>query len=443
VSASSAVEPTGLVDATRRPGVRTTFGVELAKLTDQIIVRVLFAVCLLAPLGFALVMRIQGAVPADTLFGRWAKTSGFATSLTVLGFAGSLGLPFVAGVLSGDVFAGEDRNGTWKTILTRSCSRGEIFVGKVAAAAICAVGAVTLLALGSLVGGIALVGSDPVLGLSGQLVPGSRATWLVLASWAFTLLPTLVFTALGLLLSVVTRSGIVGVLGPAVVGLLVQLLSLAGPGEIVRALLPATPFDAWHGLFTEPMHGEPLLQGAVTSVAYIVLFLAVAWRVFRHRAVAGAETGPERRWRAPIRIAVAAAAIAVLLAVVGGRGPTAVTSHRLDASVSATFERLVSVQYRWRRHQNPPSNVGVRVGTSCHRAGGKRNGPGDDWACAVQILSPSVSNAFVNLDVTVRANGCYSAQAPPAIVGPLLMQDVSGHTFTNPLFAFDGCFGTA
>src|SRR5262249_31160894 len=173
-------------------------------------------------------MRVQNAVPADTLFGRWATTTGFATSLTVLGFAGSLGLPFLAGVLAGDVFSSEDRYGTWKTILTRSRTRDEIFVGKTVAAFASATVAVLVLGVSSLLSGVVLVGSSPLVGLSGQLV--GHAAWLVLASWAYTVLPTLVYVSLALLLSVVSRSGIVGVLGPTVVGLVMQLLALLGPG---------------------------------------------------------------------------------------------------------------------------------------------------------------------------------------------------------------------
>src|SRR6185503_437835 len=84
--------------------------VELAKLGQQLTIRALLAVCLLGPVAFALVMRVQSTVPADTLFGRWARTTGSATSLTVLSFATTFGLPLVAGVLAGDVFSSEDRH---------------------------------------------------------------------------------------------------------------------------------------------------------------------------------------------------------------------------------------------------------------------------------------------------------------------------------------------
>ena len=37
-------------------------------------------------------------------------------------------------MVAGDIFSSEDHFGTWKTILTRSCSRGQLFAGKFLAA---------------------------------------------------------------------------------------------------------------------------------------------------------------------------------------------------------------------------------------------------------------------------------------------------------------------
>src|SRR6202030_114804 len=100
--------------------------------------------------------------------------SGDALSLVVLGFAANWGFPIIAGVLAGDLFASEDRHGTWKTILTRSCTRGEMFAGQLLAAAILAIALTLLLALSSLTAGIVLVGAHSLIDLSGRLVSPGR-----------------------------------------------------------------------------------------------------------------------------------------------------------------------------------------------------------------------------------------------------------------------------
>ena len=106
---------------------------ELQKLLAQLTTRLLALLALLGPFAFAALLKVQSGTPSDALFGAWVHTSGFAVSLVILGFAGSWGFPIIAGVLAGDLFSSEDRYGTWKTILTRSCTREEVFAGKVLA----------------------------------------------------------------------------------------------------------------------------------------------------------------------------------------------------------------------------------------------------------------------------------------------------------------------
>ena len=198
---SSSVSFDTLVEVeVKPPGAAQVVRVELSKLAGKLPTRVVAAVVVLAPFAVAGVLKARDAVPADTLFGRWVHTSGFALPLVVLGFAGSWGFPVLAGLVAGDVFAGEDRHDTWKLLLTRSCSRGEIFVGKTLAAATCAVLMVCALALSSLAAGALVIGTQPLVGLSGTLLPPGHALALVLLSWSIALLPTLGFVSLALLI---------------------------------------------------------------------------------------------------------------------------------------------------------------------------------------------------------------------------------------------------
>jgi ABC-2 type transport system permease protein len=48
----------------------------------------------------------------------------------MLAFAAQWVLPLLAAVVAGDIFANEDQHGTWKTILTRSVSRSQVFWAK-------------------------------------------------------------------------------------------------------------------------------------------------------------------------------------------------------------------------------------------------------------------------------------------------------------------------
>lgn len=268
----------------RAGGVLTVWRIEVAKLVHQVRVLAVVVVCVLGPLLVAAAVRVQSAVPQDTLFGQWLHESGWALPMVVVGFAGQWVLPLLTSIVSGDVFSSEDHFGTWKTVLTRSRSRGELFAGKVLAALTYTVAVLALLAAASVAGGL-LLGAHPVVGLSGQLVGSGHAFDLVVASWAVQVPPILGFAALAVLLSVLSRNSAVGMGGPLLIGLAMQLSSLVNLPETVRTALLSTPFGAWHGLWVQAPFYGPVREGLVVSAVWFVVCLTVAWLVFRRRSV--------------------------------------------------------------------------------------------------------------------------------------------------------------
>ncbi|MFB6945134.1 ABC transporter permease [Streptomyces sp. NPDC060286] len=276
VTHDSPAEAAGAVRTAARPrgGARTVYLWELEKLTAQWRIRAVLVLCLVAPFLFALGLRAQDTLPSDTLFGRWAHDSGFAVPLVVLGFAGQWALPLLVCLVAGDIFSSEDHHGTWKTILTRSRTRGQIFAGKTLAAVTYSAVVVLLLGAGSLAAGVLVIGHQPLVGLSGQEIGAGRAAGIVVESWLYMLLPCLAFTALGVFFSLATRHSAAGIGAPAVLGLLLQLVSLVDGLGPVRRLLPTTAFDAWHGLTTDPAFHRPLVTGAYVSAGCAVVFLA-------------------------------------------------------------------------------------------------------------------------------------------------------------------------
>src|SRR5215204_3909196 len=113
----------------RRPGTATVLRWELTKLAAQAPSRAVLLVALIAPVAVVLILNGQEQPPSDTIYGH-IHTSGYATPLLMLAFAAQWVLPLLAAVVAGDIFANEDQHGTWKTILTRSVSRGQVFWAK-------------------------------------------------------------------------------------------------------------------------------------------------------------------------------------------------------------------------------------------------------------------------------------------------------------------------
>lgn len=266
-------------------GVLTAATVESAKLAGQLKVRLVLAVCLAGPFAFAAAMVVQGALPEDTLFGRSVRDSGFALPLVVLGFAALWVLPGLTSVVGGDLFAAEDRYGTWPTLLTRGRSRIEIFSAKALIAFGFSLLAVGTLAVSSIAAGMLVLGVQPLINLSGILLTPDDAFRRVLLAWVSVLPPIFGFTALALLLSVATRSSAAGIGLPIVVGLTMQGYAFVDGPETLRRIFIASAFASWHGLLTEPAYYRPLVYGTIASLGYFVVGLAVAYRLLHRRDI--------------------------------------------------------------------------------------------------------------------------------------------------------------
>ncbi len=423
--------------------VGNVFRVERRKLTAQFSTRVVALICVVGPFAFAAVLDAQSGSPNDALFGVWTHQTGYALSLVILGFAGAWGFPIIAGVLAGDMFSSEDRYQTWKTVLTRSATRNQLFAGKVLAAMLFSAGAVVLAAVATIVAGVLLVGNVGLVSLDGVLFSPGRSLVLVLAAWVYSILPMLGFTSLALLFSVASRSGIVGVIGPALVALVSQLIDLIGKGVWAHTLLIGSAFDGWHGLFlTKPFYGQ-LAVCALVSVVWIVASLAVTWLILARRDFAGVPVGRRTSWVVPVRAVAITAALIALLAFASNWGPTKITAARLRASLTPTFNSLTLYQQELLGRQ-VPAGARLNILPYCSRRGAAPVGPGD-WTCTLDVFIPQpgavpFTQTPVTYEISMQSNGCYKAESPPSFVGNQTMRDAKGATVVNPLFVIYGCF---
>ena len=429
----------------RGASVWDVYRVEARKLSSQILVRIALAVCVLGPFVFLAIIKTQGTLPADTLFGRWLHTSGYALPFVMLGFAGEAGFFVLVSLVAGDMFASEDRYGTWQTVLTRGCRRQDVFVGKTLVAATYSLLVVLLLAVSSLVSGLVLVGAQPVIGLAGELLSPGHALSLALLSWSTAILPVLAFTSLGLLFSIATRSGVIGMLAPVVIGGMMALFSILG----FRTLMLTTAFDAWHALLIRHPDPGPFVQGSIVSIAYIAFCLLLGWRLVSRRDFAGAVPAAKRIDRtARIRAGVLAVAAVLILGAASYR-PSPIDSSSLRYSVTSTFVNLVHVKQQLvdgpvviKGKTFAPGDP-IHLRTSCVRGGqeGPSRGPGNDWVCTMES-GPQGNPYHFEIDVDAKGNGCFTASMDSLLVGPLSIYDYRGHTVINPLYEFDGCVDT-
>jgi len=417
---------------------------EVVKLLAQWPIRLALLACWLGPALLVAVISGQSSLPADTVFGRWMSQTGWAGSLVVLSFSCSWILPLATSLVAGDVFASEDRLGTWRHLLVAVRSPRRIFAAK----ALASLTIIMLLAIGltasGIVGGLAASGNRPLVGLDGHLLAPGQAAGTVLLAWASALAPTLAFAAVGLLGSIAFGRSPLGLVLPALLALALQIGQLLPLPAVVRVALPSYAFIGWRGLFTDPAQSGPLLVGVVVSLSLAVAACALAYRLFVHRDFTDLSyDGVGRRvlLQAVLPLTILVAVAVGTIAVTTPASGSGIGKVKLDRSLSTAFAHLYRMQ-TGELHRPAVTEAELRASASCDKGGGlvADVGPGNDWRCVVTWRLPgtaAVGSAIYQLDVHPDGRYVADGDGPQEVNGFFQVHTTSGDA-PNPLWQFDG-----
>jgi ABC-2 type transport system permease protein len=422
----------------------SSYRFELIKLLAQWPIRLAILACWVAPALLVAIISRQSALPADTVFGRWMSQTGWAGSLVVLSFACTWILPLLTCLVAGDVFASEDRLGTWRHLLVAVRSPRRIFAAK----ALASLTIIMLLAVGltvsGIVGGLAVAGNRPLVGLDGHLLAPGQAATAVLLAWATALAPTLAFAAVGLLGSVAFGRSPLGLVLPALLALLLGIAQLLPLPVAVRVALPSYAFIAWRGLFTDPAQTTPLLIGIAVSLILAAAASALAYRLFVRRDFTDLSyDGIGRRVlvRAVLPLTALFAATVTAIAVATPGSGSGINKVKLDRSLATAFAHLYRMQTR-ELHRPAVTEAELRSSASCDKGGSlvADSGPGNDWRCVVTWRLPgstAVGSAIYQLDVNPQGRYVADGDGPQEVNGFFQVRTSTGDA-PNPLWQFDG-----
>jgi ABC-2 type transport system permease protein len=265
----------------------TVYRWELRKLVAQKRTYLGLSAAILVPIIFVVALALQHGQPEDVAFGRYVRQSGLAIPPVILIFGSYWLFPLITALVSGDIVAAEDHNGTLKTILTRSVGRGRIFTAKVLAAFTYAFIALVAMGITAIAGGVIKSGFNPLVTLSGTTVSAFKALELIGASFLVYMLPLLAVASIALLLSTATHNSAAAVVGALMISLLLQLVTIIpGLGGLQPYLLP-TQFNAWQGFLRTPADWAPVIRAVWVCALYAVPCLVASYLVFLRRDVAG------------------------------------------------------------------------------------------------------------------------------------------------------------
>ncbi|MFF4928045.1 ABC transporter permease [Streptomyces griseofuscus] len=431
--------------APARPvSVPRAYRFELVKLVSQWRIRLLVLACWIVPALFVAGVSVQSTLPSDTLFGRWMHATGWAGPLVVLGFAGTWALPLLTSVVAGDVFAAEDRLGTWRHLLVVVRSARRIFVAKTLASLTVILLLMAGLAVSGAVGGLLAVGNQPLAGLDGHLLAPSDAAVKVLLAWVAVLAPTLALAGIGLLGSVTLGRSPMGLLLPAVVALAMQLAQMLPLPLVVRLALPGYAFIAWNGLFTDPGQVGPLLIGVAVSLAWALTATVLAYVLFLRRDFTDLGYDGSGRRAVTAGLLPLAGLLAVSAAVIApatGVSGSGIEQDKVQRSLATAFAHLYRMQTEQLRRP-AVTEAQLRATAACDKGSDRvaARGPGNDWRCVVSWHLPGVEatgTAVYQLDVTSDGRFVADGDGPKEVNGYFLVRTPEGDA-PNPLWQFDG-----
>ncbi|MEU6070070.1 ABC transporter permease [Streptomyces sp. NPDC047082] len=432
------------VAAARPVSVPRGYRFELVKLVSQWRIRLLVLACWIVPAVFVAAVSRQSTLPVDTLFGRWMHATGWAGPLVMLGFAGTWALPLLTSVVAGDVFASEDRLGTWRHLLVAIRSPRRIFVAKALASITVILLLVAGLACSSAAGGVVAVGNQPLVGLDGHLLTPAGAAGKVSLAWLCVLAPTLALAGIGLLGSVTLGRSPMGLLMPALVALAMQLAQMMPLPVAVRLALPSYAFIAWNGLFTDPAQLGPLLIGIVVSLLWAVTATVLAYVLFVRRDFTNlTDDGSGRRavTAGVLPLAGLVAATVAIVATATGATGSGIEQDKVQRSVATAFAHLYRLQTE-RLNRPDVTEAQLKATATCDKGSVKvaAEGPGNDWRCVVSWHLPDVEaagSAIYQLDVTPDGRFMADGDGPKEVNGYFLVRTPTGDA-PNPLWQFDG-----
>lgn len=241
---------------------------------------------------FALVpVLIASAVKASgnpgnggSIFGSVTDNALFA-SLAALLAVSPLFLPLGISVIGGDSIAGEANLGTLRYLLTVPVGRTRLLAIKFAAIlAWCAASVFVVAISGVLIGTILFPHGDFAL-LSGRTVSFGAGVYRLLLVALYVIATIAVIGALSLFVSTMTEVPIAAMAATLTLTVVSEVLDSVPQLAAIHAWLPTHYSLAWVDLLRDPINATTMLDGLLSALVYVALFLSMAWARFTGKDV--------------------------------------------------------------------------------------------------------------------------------------------------------------
>lgn len=206
---------------------------------------------------------------------------GFSALLVVL----PLFLPMAVSVVSGDAVSGEANLGTLRYLLALPVGRTRLLGVKYVAIVVWAFACALVVAVAGLLIGLALFPRGEVTLLSGIAVTYPAAVWRLVLAVGYLTVMMAVIGAIGLFVSTLTEVPVAAMATTLALTITSQVLDAIPQLSAIHAWLPSHYWLRFADFMRDPLAFDQIRTGLLASVAYIVIFAALAWARFSNKDV--------------------------------------------------------------------------------------------------------------------------------------------------------------
>jgi ABC-2 type transport system permease protein len=206
--------------------------------------------------------------------------NGLFAALAALLVSGPLFLPLVVAVVAGDSVAGEASAGTLRYLLAVPVSRTRLLAVKLAAITVWCAACALVVAVMGVLAGLVLFPAGRLTLLSGHTVAYGNGLLRLLAVVGYVALGVVTVGAIGLFVSTMTEVPIAAMAATLTLTIVSEVADAVPQLSAIHGWLPSHYWLRWVDLLRDPVITTELRTGVLVALAYVALFVSLAWARF-------------------------------------------------------------------------------------------------------------------------------------------------------------------
>ncbi len=198
-------------------------------------------------------------------------------------------VPILVALVAGDLIAGEANSGTFRLLMTRPISRTKLLIAKFLAGWTYTVLLILFMILIGMGGGLLFFGKGDLMVFKESInfFSAHELPWRFFAAFAYGTLSMTVVASLAFMLSAFADNSIGPIIGTVAIIIGITIISTIGFSlmQPINPWLFTSYLPGWQSFFEFELDKAKIIRSVFVQVAYLVLFLGVAFYHFRKKDI--------------------------------------------------------------------------------------------------------------------------------------------------------------